>query len=69
MEGLVTFSLSIVISLALQFCISTEPFNFKGEKKTRVSVHIHLYLITYICMYGIIFTVNFERESAKVLEG
>lgn len=62
-EGLVTFFLSTVISLALQFCTSTEPFHFKGEKKRRISMHIHLQLITYIyiCMYGIIFTVNFEK--------
>lgn len=67
-EGWITFFLSTVISLALEFCLSTEPFHFKREKKRSVSMHIHLQLITYICMYGIIFTVNFQKVL-KVLEG
>lgn len=47
MEGLVTFFLSIVISLALQFCISTETFHFKGEKKT----HFYTFVVNNICKH------------------
>lgn len=49
LKGLVTFFLSLVISLALQFCRSSKPSHFKREReRLAFTVCTCLYMYTFV---------------------